>query len=527
MSSRSRSIAIVIGLVVATVAAYARVIHFESVSYDDPDFIATPQAQEGLTPQSVRWALTSVVASNWHPVTMLSHLLDVELFGQRPGLHHLTNLVFHVANTLLLFTLLRQLTGAIWRSALVAALFALHPLHVESVAWIAERKDVLSTFFFLLTLMAYGWYARRPSALKYALTLVLFALGLMSKPMLVTVPGVMLVMDYWPLKRPQRWGRLAVEKLPLVALAIADAVVTFVLQQQTGAVAPIERVSLSMRLANAIVSYVRYLWMTIWPADLAVFYPYPDRWPAVVVIAALALLVAITIVTVRQARARAYLIVGWLWSLGTLVPVIGIVQVGHQALADRYTYIPLIGPFIALAWAAEELARRSKNAARIACAFAAFALAALSILTFIQVRHWRNSLTLFAHAVDVTDENWLAYNHLATALREAGRVDEAVASAQQVVRIRPNWAIGHFNLGNTLMQAGDADGAIAAFQRAIQLRPNFAQAHNNLGLALVMSDRLEEAIEHFRAAVEADAQSPQWRKNLEIAQRRLNERSTQ
>jgi protein O-mannosyl-transferase len=552
------------------------------VNYDDSDYVtANRHIKGGLKWVNVVWALKSGHASNWHPLTWMSHMLDLQIFGDQPGAQHLVSLGFHIANTLLLFLLLRWMTRTVWRSAMVAALFALHPLHVESVAWVSERKDVLSAFFFLLTLWAYTRYAKlrlrspeaqspetevsgqrsvvsvRASALTteddpsrftlhasryYLLALLFFALGLMSKPMLVTLPFVLLLLDCWPLQRFQLSAvksqlstlcRLVVEKVPFFLLATASSIATFIVQRKGGAVST--SLSLGARVANALVSYVRYIGKMLWPSDLSILYPHPGHWPVWQVIVSAALLLAIFAVLIMLARRRPYLLIGWLWFVGTLVPVIGLVQVGIQSMADRYTYLPLIGLFIMLVWGIADLIpdRPWRVDALVGGGIAG--LAVCSLLTVRQVHIWRNSETLFQQAVRVTKDNYLAYNNLGYYLSGVGRTAEAIENYRMslkinpayedalnnlgyalagqkkfleaiplyeaALRIKPKHAEVHNNLGNALSETGKIDEAIAHYLIVLEQNPDHADAHNNLGIALAMKGRLDEAIPHFWEAI--------------------------
>ena len=525
---------------------------FDYVNYDDPDYVsANPHVQGGITWQNVRWALTSGHASNWHPLTWVSHMLDWQLFGNHPGAQHVVSVAFHAFNTMLLFLVLRAMTGAHWRSAVVAALFALHPLRAESVAWLSERKDVLSTLFLLLTLWAYQRYvvlSGKPGerlgrvAAWYGLGLGWFALGLMSKPMLVTVPFLLLLLDYWPLQRfgLERQGlskvrRCLFEKLPFLVLAMVSSVITFLVQRHGGAVST--SLPLSERVANALVSYVRYLLKTIWPVNLSVLYPHPGHWPVWAVTGSAILLALISFAAVREIRRRPYLFVGWLWFVGGLVPVIGLVQVGIQSMADRYTYIPGIGLSIAIVWAAAEAVEFWPTARpAVGVGTAVMLLACMGLLTH-QIGFWRDSEALFQHAVEVTSNNYLAYNNLGFYLSGKGRLDEAkenyrksiainplysdalnnlgfalagekkfleaISYYEAALRTSPNQPEIHNNLGNALSEIGKLDEAIAQYEFVLRERPDHADAHNNLGIALAMKGKLDEAIEHFRAAIRA------------------------
>ncbi len=587
-------------LALATFLVFLPVVRNGFVNYDDPDYItANPHVQGGLTWNNVVWAFKTGHASNWHPITWLSHILDCQIFGLHAPPQHLVSVGFHVANVVLLFLLLRLMTGAFWRSVVLAALFALHPLRVESVAWISERKDVLSTLFLLLTLMAYTKYVesrekrengdrgaagpelakerkgrgtraetrhaslrrmRRPASLYYVLALVLFSLGLMSKPMLVTAPFLLLLLDYWPLGRvalrsrpkggaPDPSGhdstrevsaagsasilRLVLEKIPFLVLAAASSVVTFLVQRKGGAVST--SLTFGQRIANALVSYVRYIGKTLWPTHLSVLYPHPIHWPLWEVIGAALILMAVFWGVLAQARKRPYLAVGWLWFFGTLVPVIGLVQVGVQSMADRYTYVPTIGSLIMLVWGVNDLIPRRAWKPAVMASGTGLTLLACAALTMRQIGFWKDSETLFRHAIQVTRNNYLAYNNLGFFLSNKGKTREAMQYYEKSLAINPNYDdalnnVGyalakehrsaeaipyyeaalrgrpnnpevHNNLGNALSEVGKLDEAIQQYLITLQENPDHADAHNNLGIALAMKGKLDEAIEHFRQAI--------------------------
>jgi tetratricopeptide (TPR) repeat protein len=480
--SRISLICFLLGL--TTLITFGQVCRNDFINYDDTIYVTENQhVRGGLTFNNVFWAFTAAHGSNWHPITGLSHIIDCQLFGLNPAGHHFTNLLLHIANTLLLFLVLKDMTAALWQSAFVAALFALHPLHVESVAWIAERKDVLSTTFWFLTMAAYVRYVRQRSVTWYIGTLVLFALGLMTKPMLVTLPFVLLLLDYWPLGRLTR--QAIFEKLPFFALSVILSVITFLVQQKSGAMADIDIMPLKMRFANAIVSYLRYVGKMIWPNKLAVFYPYQaDRLLFLEVAAAVLMLLGISILVIMLASRHRYLLVGWFWYLGTLVPVIGLVQVGSQAMADRYTYIPLTGLFIIIAWGFNDILAGWRYRKIILGTAALMALLALSICTYFQLRHWRNSITLFSHAISVTSENILAQLNFGEALASKGKPEEAMNHYRQALRIKPDFALAHNNLGDLLLSKGKFSEAISHFRQALQAKPDFPEALNNLAWAL-------------------------------------------
>ncbi|MCP4682680.1 MAG: tetratricopeptide repeat protein, partial [Desulfobacterales bacterium] len=454
---------------------------------------------------SISWAFTATYATNWHPLTWLSHIMDIHFFGIKPGNHHLTNVLFHIANALLLFLVLRRMTNGLWQSAFVAALFALHPLHVESVAWVSERKDVLSTFFWIMTMWGYCRYVERPRTTRYVLVIFFFMLGLMAKPMLVTLPFVLLLMDYWPLKRFQFEkniiGRLILEKVPLFALSAGSCIITYVAQQSGGAVVPMSLHPVTVRFANALVSYTAYIGKTIWPGHLSVIYPYQQILPWWKVAGACLLLISISLLAVRTIKRHPYLAVGWLWYVGTLVPVIGLVQVGGQAMADRYTYVPIIGLFIMISWSVPGLLERWNKKKT---GFAVMGLVVLSILavgSLVQLRYWKNTMTLFERADSVTDNNYMVHNNLGFAFLELGKTDEAIRHYRESIKVNPRSELSHNNLGLALQRKGNIVEAIHHYFEALRINPNYELAHNNLGLALVKEDRINEAIDHFSEAV--------------------------
>ena len=526
-------------LVVATLTVYWRVGNYEFVNLDDDTYIIeNSHVRKGLSRDSVIWAFTATEEANWHPLTWLSHMLDCELFGLNPKGHHLTSVLFHLANSLLLFLIFRRMTGTLWRSGFVAALFALHPLHVESVAWVAERKDVLSTFFLFLTLLSYIRYVENPGFYGYLLIILLFILGLMAKPMLVTLPFLLLLLDFWPLERirlgqpgnihgppsqPSINGkkpraqvfRLLVEKIPLFSLAAVSSVVTFIVQKSGGAVGTLEIYPFEIRLANALVSYGRYIIKMIWPQNLAVFYPHPGQslpmWQAA---AAGLLLLAISFAVIRVGRRYPYLPVGWLWYLGTLVPVIGLVQVGAQAMADRYTYVPLIGLFIMIAWGAYDLVR-SWRYGKLALTLAATSLlSALIVCASLQVSQWKNSLTLFDHALQVTDNNSQIHNNLGNVLAEKGKLQEAISHYTRALKINPNYGEAHINLGVALASQGKLQNAMKHYSAALRLKPSSPELHNNLGVALLGQGHIPAAIDHYLAAVQLKPDYAEAHNNL-------------
>ncbi len=503
---------IALALAVMIMAVYAQTARFDFVNYDDNLYVTNcAHVKAGLTAQGIAWAFTTGDASNWHPLTWIAHMLDVTLFGERPGAHHLVNAAWHLANTLLLFFVLRRMTGALWPSACAAAVFAVHPLHVESVAWVAERKDVMSTFFWLATMAMYAAYVKRRGALRYAGVFVLLALGLLTKPMLVTLPAVLLLLDIWPLKRfdadkgfvPQAaW--LAAEKIPLFALAAASSVVTFLAQRHGHSIAAIDVLSMPWRLANAVVAYGKYLLLTVWPHGLAVFYPHPGpALPGWEVAVAGAVLLAITAAVAILARRYPYLLVGWLWYLGTLVPVIGIVQVGSQALADRYTYVPMIGLSIMAMWGLADIAERWRVPKKALAAVGGIVIAVLTVCAGVQASYWRDSISLMTRALAVTKGNYLAHKNLGVALANDRRYAEAVDQYQQGIKAKGNDPDLYYNLGNALGEMGKSNEAMASYRKALQIDPRHAETHYNLGNALAKLQRFDEAMVEYRETLQA------------------------
>lgn len=520
---------IALALALITAAVYLPTASYEFVNFDDSLYVTEqPIVQKGLTWEGFQWAFTNFDAANWHPLTWLSHMLDCSLFGLNPAGPHLMNGLLHALNATLLFLVLNRMTRRIWLSAIVAALFAWHPLRVESVAWIAERKDALSVFFGLLAIAAYGRYAERRAAPTgkpgardasawswYGLAWLGFAASLMSKATFVTLPCALLLFDLWPLNRiPRgdnaRWkivlarlGSLAVEKLPFFALSLAVSIVTIRAQRDFGAVVSLESLPLGVRSANALVACVGYLKNTFLPVELALFYPHPRHIPLVKIAGSAALLILITAAAARCWRTRPYLAVGWLWFLGTLAPVIGIVQVGRQAMADRYTYIPHIGLFIALVWAASEwLRRRDQIVAGVyGTAAALFLCAGLSLRQSV---YWKNSINLFERSLAVTENNSLAHNNLGAAYAVDGRVDDAIAQYREALRIWPGYAKAHHNLGTEYSKQGLSDEAIKRFRESIRLDDRHADAHYNLGIELSRRGQWEEAARSFRKTLELE-----------------------
>lgn len=494
-------------LFLGTLALYYPALQNGSVNYDDPAYVTSNfHVQQGLTSRSMEWAFTSTAEANWHPLTWISHMLDVQLFGLKPAGHHAQSVFWHAVNVVLLFLLLAKATGFVGRSAVVAALFAVHPLNVESVAWVAERKTVLCAFFLLLALGAYGWYVKRPRASRYSLVALLFALGLMAKPMVITLPFLLLLIDFWPLQRFPETSltKLVLEKIPLATLSTASAAITLYAQRTGGAVGSTDLLPLGIRVKNAIYSYFIYVEKAVWPSRLAVFYPHPENSLALwKVLAAAAVLIAIT-AAFCYFRERRYLLVGWFWFLGTLAPVIGIVQVGRQGWADRYAYLPLWGLFVIAVWLASEAATRISLSRTAQVAIASAALLGYAVAAHIQIGYWRESYTLFAHALQVTGANPIAEGNLGSALLEMQRPDLAAPHLNRAIQLMPTLGTAHYNLGTLLHRQNEMDRALQEYQLALKYASDereAAQTHNNLGVLLNQLGRRDDALAEFNQAI--------------------------
>jgi len=518
-------------LAALTVAVFRQTLWYDFTNYDDSRYVRdNPHVRAGLTSESVRWALTTDYESTWGPVVWLSYLADRAMFGMGPRGFHRTNVLLHVANVLLLFLVLRRMTGSVWRSGFVAALFAIHPLHVESVAWIAERKDVLSGLFWMLAMLAYVSYAERPSGKRYGLVALAFALGLMAKPMLVTLPLALLLLDYWPSGRFESarrktgsgyraWVDLTREKVPLLVLSAVFSFFAFVVQKKGGAVSSLSDISLGVRVANALVSYVKYIGKMVWPANLAAIYPHPgSALPSWQVVASGAALVIVSGFVLTAGRARKYLAMGWVWYLVTLLPVIGIVSIGAQAMADRYTYLPLIGLSIIVAWSIPDMLSipregvksvakgradvepGGRNRPTVPLA-AAVAVLALTGLAYVQTGYWRNSVTLFEHALECTSNNYVAHNQLGAALHEQGDMEDAIKQYQEALRINPRYVGAQGNLGIALFEMGRARAAIPILSQVSRNYPQEVRTRINLGMALEQVGKTDEAFREYREAV--------------------------
>jgi tetratricopeptide (TPR) repeat protein len=501
-SHRYRPLLISICLVAAIIAVYWPVYKYDFAKYDDDKYVTKNiNIQSGINPRFIRWAFTTGYFSYWHPITWISHAIDYQLFKNWGGGHHLTNVFFHIANTLVLFYVLMRMTGAVWPSAFVAAIFALHPLHVESVAWIAERKDVLSTFFWLLTMWAYIRYVENPRLKWYSAAIMLFILGLMSKPMVVTLPFVLLLLDYWPLQR-KITRRLIIEKIPFFICSFLICMVTFLVQKSNNAMGAMETLGFKVRVGNAIFSYVAYIAKMLWPSRLAVFYPHPGSELSItaVIICALPLLL-ISVYSIYSARRYRFLAVGWFWYLGTLVPAIGLVQAGAQAMADRYTYMTLTGLFIIIAWSAKEFVPKWRYRNFTLAFLAIMVLIASALTASRQLRYWKNSIALYEHTLQVTKNNYVILFNYAKSLTEMGRLDEATKMLNDALAINPDSAEVYDGLGCALLFSGRTTEAIEHFKLAIKYKPDFVPAYNNLAVTLYKRGRNEEAIGYLKQAL--------------------------
>jgi protein O-mannosyl-transferase len=508
-------ILVCVALVAITVTVYLQAGSHQFIIFDDDTYVTQNEhVANGLTGPNLAWAMTSVEEGNWHPVTWLSHMADVQLYGMNPRGHHLTNVALHTVSSLLLLLLLLRMTGSLWRSAFVAALFALHPLHVESVAWVAERKDLLSALFCFLTLLFYTAYLKERKAGLYLLTLFTFVLGLMSKPMLVSLPIIMLLLDLWPLDRyraveqqpgqPQLSSRvmaLIKEKIPFLACSLFSGVITIYAQHKGGATSGLDTVPFLFRLGNALVAYATYLVKTLWPHDLAVLYPIKSSLPPGQVIGSFLGLLLISVIALRLWRRHPFFPVGWFWFLITLLPVIGLIQVGSQAMADRYSYLPSIGLFIMAAWGVPVLSRRCRGREGMLALLAGVVILASALATWRQLGYWRDSISLFQHTLQVTSDNYLITSDLGGALAQKGDLDAAQLQFNESLRINPNFATTHYNLGLTLADKGDLDGAIQHLQVALQMTPNDAKTHYGLAVALFRKGEVDAAMQHYQAAL--------------------------
>jgi Tfp pilus assembly protein PilF len=508
-------------LAAAVLAVYWQIHAHEFVNYDDLEYIVeNPHVSGGLSVENIAWAFRGVHSANWHPLTWISHMLDYELFGSDPAGHHMVGVFIHALNALFLFVTLRAMTGAFWRCLVVAALFALHPMRVESVAWAAERKDLLCGLFWILALLAYTFYAARPSIGRYLPVAAAFILGLLSKPMIVTLPALLLLLDYWPLRRSLPLRRLLLEKLPLLVLSALAGLITMTSQKSAGA---FYAIPFGPRLANAALAYVGYIWKTILPVKLAIFYPHPVDlhepgdlgWIWMAAGAAILLAAATLVVWLRRAR-YPWLLSGWLWYIGTLVPVLGIIQVGRQAMADRYSYLPLVGLYIAAVWTAAELAARRPVCGTVLRTAAPILLALLALISWTQAGHWRTSETLYVHALTVTRSNALAHYNLGTALLARGETEKARTHFEQAASIIPRFADAHANLAVCHFRLNDAVRAGEQLDRALRIEPDHVEAHYNYGRILLAMRELRPAAARFERALDLDPEHVESLTNLGV-----------
>ncbi len=513
-------------LLTATFAVYWQVSSYELINFDDDVYISANQhVRSGLSLASIKWAFTALHESTWQPLVWISFMIDSQLHGSDPGWFHLTSLFLHIANTLLLFFVFRKMTGDLWPSAFVAALFAFHPLHVESVAWVAERKDMLSTFFWMLTLWGYVRYVAHPGIVRLLPALLFSILGLMAKPMLVTLPFVLLLLDFWPLGRLERHAshnsttisRLFLEKIPFFIFAALSSLLTFFIHQKGGAIVSMDVHPLNIRIANALISCIVYAWKMILPFNLAVFYPYPDSIPWWKTAWSGFLILSASLLTLKALRRRPYLAVGWFWYIGTLVPVIGLVQTGAHAMADRFTYIPLTGLFIIIAWGVPELLAGWSYKKTCLAVITAVLIPALMTITRVQVKYWSDSITLYKHTLNVTADNNVTHHTLGLALFQKGRIREAAFHFNEALRIAPADTRAHNNLGLAMARLGRTGDSIKHYQEALRLNPDYADAHYNLGIALAQLGMTDKAITHYREALRLNPDNVKAHNNIGIA----------
>ncbi len=504
-------IAICTLIIVTTLSVYFQVKNFEFISYDTPEYVyENKYVAQGLSAEGIKWALTTTYMSNWHPLSWLSHMLDVTLFGLEPGSHHLMNVFIHLLNTFLLYIIFLRMTGKQLQSATVAALFALHPLHVQSVVWVAERKDLLSTMFFMLTVIAYLNYLKNHSLKWYLSVILIYILGLACKPMIVTLPFVLWLLDYWPLKRygfklntPGR--KVAAysfgDKMPLLMLSAASSVITIVAQQSGGAMASLGEIGLKARLVNAVFGYTMYLRKIIWPDNIAIVYPYPEHLSSWAIVYSCVCILGTSMLSFWSIKKRPWLAVGWLWFVGTLVPVIGIVQVGMQSMADRYTYIPAIGIFVMVSWGMIAVMEEHSFNNKWMFALLIMLLFVYSSVTWKQIGYWRNSETLFRHTIDVTEKNYIAHNNLGYELLEKGDLDNAIRHLSRAIEIKPEFEVAHLNLGIAFSKTGNIEKAKEQYKIAIQMKPDYPEAYSNLGNVYYREGKYREAVTLYTRAL--------------------------
>jgi protein O-mannosyl-transferase len=532
-------------LSILILAVYWKIQYHEFINYDDGRYITENiNVKSGLSKDNLIWAFTQSHSANWHPITWLSHMLDAHFYELDPYGHHLTSLALHIANSLLLFLVLSRMTGAIWKSCFIASLFAFHPINIESVAWVSERKSVLSTLFWLLTMWTYINYTQKKSLTKYIIVFLFFLLGLMSKPMLVTLPFVLLLLDYWPLNRFKTLPsntfntstkaipktnllNLVFEKIPLLILAAASCTITLAAQKSWGAVVSLETVPLLSRISNALVSYLKYLEKMMWPKNFSIFYPYPaDGFVFWKVLICGLTLTAITFISIKLIRKAPYFLVGWFWYLGTLIPVIGLVQVGQQAMADRYAYVPLIGVFIIIAWGLPDLLKNYLLKKKSLVFLTGIYFSVLMTSCWIQLQHWENSIKIFKHAIKVTDKkhpSFIAvYNNLGVVLIEQMKFEEALVNIKKAVNLQPNYAESHNNLGNALSGLNRFNDANIHYKTAINLKPNYAEAHNNLANSLNKKSNIDQAIIYYKKAIQLKPEYSEAHFNFGVALNKWN-----
>ena len=526
-SDQLYTIVVCVLLAVIVFVVFGRTLGYDFVNYDDNEYVyENPRISNGLSGDGIVWAFTHVHADNWHPLTTISHMLDCQIFGLQPGGHHFSNVLLHALAAIILFLALRQLTQTLWPSAFVATLFAIHPLRVGSVAWVSERKDVLSGVFFMLTLWAYARYvqSKRPTSSQYALVALFFALGLLCKPTLVTLPFVLLLLDYWPLRRfpGKSFGALILEKIPLFALSIASCFATLVAQDR--AIIAVHQLTFPERIGNAMIAYLAYIGQMFWPVGLSVVYPYPDGVNMALALLAFAVLLVVSVLFFIRRDKYPFLLIGWLWFLGVLVPMIGIVQVGAQAKADRYTYLSHIGLYILVTWGAVELFRRWPRGRAVLIEVAVVVVVALTAASCIQAGYWQNSEKLWNQALVNTTNNHIAESNLGDVLNKKGQWDQAELHLRKAIQIYPDYPEANNNLGYALANKGNWKDAMVSYRAALKVRPNYVKAHNNLGIALSEQGKTDEALAEFRAALRLDPNYPDAHYNMAAALFRVGRR---
>ena len=511
-------------LVFINLLIYAQTLNHDFLNYDDDKYVTqNPHVLTGLNLENIKWAFFATHSRHWHPLTWLSHMMDGHFFGKAPAGHHFSNLLFHIINTLLLFYILQRSTGALWRSMVAAALFAVHPLHVQSVAWISDRKDLLSTLFWLLAILSYVRYTEKSSLGRYILILLIFFMGLLSKPMVVTLPLILILLDFWPLGRFRlvktgivSYSRLIFEKILLLIIASVSGLVTIYAMQAAKSIDLGKLLPNGIHITNALISYIEYIFKMFYPVNLSVHYFYPGAQPVWKMLSVGLLLIGLSYLIITAGKKRPYLITGWFWYLITLLPVVGLIGSGPHRMADRFTYLPLIGLFIVISWGSRDILNKYPRGKAIFLISAGLIISVLSICATIQAGHWRNSRSLFDHALKIDGRNFLAHNNLGMVLAERAEPDQAIFHFKSAIRINPGFVKARYNLGNMYLKQGNLNRAVTCYRGALGKNPNYKKAHNNLGYALVLEGKVEESLKHFDAALKIDPEYTVAKKNREL-----------